>query len=230
MNKEDYRQAASQYFATQSEKDLIKNTQNWRAIELLSWDMDSREYQYLLEKKSKFCKKYGEHQVNEKIFAVLKKATIASVLSNQKATFQQASNIAKANFKDKGKAASRLEMTFYEASKDWPQYASAAVQHFKTFPSTKVEELKLAAQYFQQNIDHPEHLKAAAQWMRQVIAIQNTYDHNMLYARLQFKAGNIEEALKAANRSLSIADMQGLGTSQYLEAQELVESIASNRK
>ena len=204
---EDYREVAKKYFATQSESDLI-SPQNWEAIRALVNELDSREFQYLLAKQKKFAKKYGKEAILEKIRAVCKLNTIAAVMTKNPKRYQAALNIALNDLNDKGETASRLRLTYAEASKNWQDYTFKALIHFKNYTITDAKELNQAAWNFYEQVDDIEQLGAAVSWARQSTAIENAYYNHRTYASLLYKSGNYQAALRVAHKTLGLAEVE----------------------
>lgn len=205
---QDFREAATRYFATQSDKELLSE-KNWEAIQAFSQDLDSREFQYFLKKNKKFSKRYGATEVAAKIAYVCRQKTIAAVMTRNDEPYKQALAIADKYIKDDGKTASRLKITYFGAKKDWDQYARKSIEHYETFPVASANELNSAAWNFFLHVDKPEQLEKAAEWARQSVALDNAYYNNDTYASVLYKLGHYEEALKAANKAIGLARMDG---------------------
>lgn len=212
-----YSEAAERYFATQEEKDLLKAERNWKAIEAFTTELDSREYQYLLKKQKKFMKRYGIQPVADKLYAVLKQATVSAALTGQEAQFRQAINIATSKIKDKGQTASSLQMLYAEKKKDWFGYAQRAAHHFDSFIIIQPKALDKSASIFAAHINEYDLLLKATEWARQSIAIENEAYNNFTMARLLHKLEDGSEAKKYANKALRIAIMQE-GETKEIEA------------
>ncbi|MEM9984969.1 MAG: thioredoxin family protein [Bacteroidota bacterium] len=192
-NRQDYREAAKKYFATQSEKELL-NQENWKAIQTFTTDLNSREFQYLLNKQKKFIRKYGLQAVADKIYGVLKQNTLKAALTRDQALFQEVLATAKSELKDRGLSASRLRMVYAEGRKDWRDYAYKTTQHFEDYLISSAEELHNAARNFYDHVDGSELLSQALAWAQQAVAIDNNYEKNETYALLLYKLGRENEA------------------------------------
>ena len=220
----DYREVAEKYFSTQADKALFSD-KNWNAIEKLTSEIDSREFQYLLKKQKKFIKKQGLQPVLDKIYDVLKKQTLAAALTNNRSRYESALNVANTRLKKeypKGMTANRLRMVYAEATKDWDDYAQKAMYHFDTFTILRAKELDHAADLFYLHVDDPNQLQKALDWAKQSIALENEFYNNNTYAHLLYKTGNYSEALKAGNIALRLATLDDVDAR---DTQKLVEEI-----
>ncbi|MEL6135674.1 MAG: thioredoxin family protein, partial [Bacteroidota bacterium] len=140
-SKEDYREAAGKYFATQEEKALINEARNWEAIQALTFDIESREFQLVLDKQKKFNKNYGKMVVSDFIYSVLKTNTLQAALTQRMDQYQLAVTTAQDHIDDEGLVANRLKMIYAEATRDWGAYAQKARYHFSNYLVTNPEEL-----------------------------------------------------------------------------------------
>ncbi len=202
-------EAADRFFQTiDKEKELLQED-NWQAIEALTYDINSKEYQYLLKKQNKFIRKYGYQPVLDKIYSLLKKAAISSALTRNDVAYKKALDIADSELKDDGRTVIRLQMTYSEASKDWPAYAARATEYFDRFIITQPKELSNAARFVYLHINNQDLLEEALGWIRQSIAVENAGYNNLIQAQLLAKLGRNDEALRQAYRSRSIFREEG---------------------
>lgn len=220
---EDHRAVSQKYFSTQSEKALLSE-ENWKAIRALTSEINSREFQYVLDKKRKFQRRFGEEAVEEKIREVCQQNTIAAVLTGEEARYQDALSVAMKHLDDDGKTASRLRLTYAEGRKDWQDYAFKAKIYVETHEPTDANELNEIAWNFYRRVEAADMLKLATSWARQASVLDNTYDHLRTYAYLLYKSGAYEEALKIAYKNQHQARREG---KDPIEMQELVQEIKS---
>lgn len=205
---QDFREAGKRYFATQEDKELMTE-KNWEAIQAFTQGLDSREFQYLLKKRKKFGKRYGMSAVESKIAYVCRQNTVAAVMTRNNEKYDKALAIAEKYLSDDGKTASRLQMTYFGAKKDWKMYAERTIAHFNAYPTASSNELNSAAWNFYLHVDDAAQLEKAADWSRQSVAIDNAYYNNDTHASVLYKMGRYKEALKAANKAIGLARMEG---------------------
>ena len=222
---EDYDEAAKKYFDSRSNKQLMTK-EGWEAIEKLTNDVNSREFELLLKKQKKFAKKVGKGPVEAKIAETFKESALKAALSGDEATYRSLMEKA-SKLKDKGKTAARIKMTYAEANKNWDLYARSVVEFFEKFSSTQVDELIHISHMFLEHVNKPEQLETALNLCRQATSLQNTYENNDLYARLLLKAGKYREAYQIANKAISIAQENG---EEFELTEELLEEIRRNLK
>ncbi|MEL6672955.1 MAG: thioredoxin fold domain-containing protein [Bacteroidota bacterium] len=202
----DFKQVAGEYFATQSNKNLLSE-QSWKAIQQFTFDLDSREYQYLLKKQKKYIARYGLQPTIDKIYAVMKQGTIAAGLRNRPADFEAVKALARKRIKDKGMTANRLHMTFAETTKDWDTYLERARYHFDNYVISRPKDLDRAASIAQKYSKDPKVWEEALAWSRQSVALENGDYNNATYARLALQLGRFEEARRYAHKALQITTL-----------------------
>ena len=203
--KADYRPVANRYFATQTDKALLKDGRNWKAIEAFTTSLNSREFQYLLAKQRKFMKRYGIQPVADKIYAVCKQAVLEAALSRSESKYQAALQVALNEIDDEGQMANRLRMVYAEGTRDWGDYAQKALYHYETYRVPHPRELDHSARIFYEHVTQPEMLEKALSWTQQAIALENAAYTHETRALLLDKLGRREEALKEANVALRLA-------------------------
>ncbi len=204
----DFREVAKAYFSTvEKEKDLLSE-RNWKAIQAFTIDLESREYQYLLQKQKKFMRTFGIQPVADKLYAVLKQNVLQAALLRQPARYERVIELAEDEIKDDGRTANRLKMTYAEATGDWQAYAERATYHFEEFLVTKPKELDHAARLFAENIEDPALLEQAAGWARQSMAIDKAAYNHLTYALLMLKQEKYEEARQFANLAKQLAELK----------------------
>ncbi len=221
---QDYRKAAQSYFETLSDKELLEG-KNWDAMKAFTYDIKSREFQYLLQKQKKFCKKFGEPEVQEKISDVLKKSVVSAAFVRDRSTYSDALKIALEELKDDGKTAQRLRMTYTAGTREWVLYAQRAIDFFEKYPSQDAEELTQAARNFQRFIEDEEKLNHALTWIRQANAIESTFERQYTYAGILYKLDRWDEAMRYAYQSLNMARTEVGTETQVRQANELLSTI-----
>lgn len=220
----DYQSFADKYFATQTEKDLLKNPENWGAIQKLTTDINSREFQFLLSKQKKLRKKYEE--VDSKIYKVFENTVLNASKTEDRNTFSQAVSMAKSSLKDNDQTANRLKLLYAKETKDWAAFAELASYYFDNYSITSAKELSSSAWLIYKYVDESDKLSNALKWTQQSIALENEYYNNKTMAFLLYKSNKLGDAKKAAYKTRKLAELKGL---DMTEMDELLEKIESRR-
>lgn len=205
--EEDYREAAQRYFDTQAEKELLSE-RNWAAIQALTTQIESREFQYLLKRRKKFVKRYGEEAVAEKIEAVLRTYVVKASLLQNRALYEQAIEVAN-TLDDDGLLADKLSMEYAETMEDWGDYGLRAVQYVKKHNPNDAIELDHIASNFLAHISDADLLEQATEWARQSTALDNAFYNNYTYAFLLQRIGRTGDARKIAFKAMRLGEIDG---------------------
>jgi len=219
----DYDKPARDYFDSRSKKQLMSK-QGFEAIDQLTFDVNSPEFQLLMKKQRKYGKIVGQGPVEAKIADVFKKNALKAALSNDNAAYKRLVEQAE-GLKDKGKTAARIKITYAEAQKNWDLYARSVVEFFEDFSSTQIDELRNISTKFLNHVNDPTQLETALKLSRQLTSLENSYENNDLNARLLMKAKKYRLAYQAANKAITIAQEAG---EEFEVTEELLEEIRRN--
>lgn len=222
----DYEDIAKKYFATQTDADLLSE-KNWNAMNQLTDDIRSREFQFLINKKVEFVKKYTILKVDEKIMKTCMRAAKTAERFEDVDTYSLAVEIARKAMADNGKTADMLEIAHFSAKEDWISYAEKVSALMKKNKITDAVILNDYAWAFYQHIDDKARLQEAVKWAKQSMAIENLYYNNDTMAALLFKLGQFAEAKKYANKAIHIAQQN---SEDYESTQKLLEQIEAAQK
>ncbi len=119
--------------------------------------------------------------------------------------------------------ASSYRMTYYRQRSDYDRFAESAVDHYTRYPSDDLDELNEVAWLFAENINDPAMLEQALTWAKQSIAIGETAYNQDTMARVLAKQGKKKSAVKAAQRSIELAQAAGEDFSQTQALLDLLE-------
>ncbi len=222
----DYEEIAKKYFATQTETDLLSD-KNWNAINNLTDDIRSREFQFLLTKKADFVKKYGILKVEEKLMKMCMRTAKTAERFDDADTYMLAVETARKSIADNGKTADMLEIAHFSAKEDWISYADKVSALMKKNKITDAVVLNDYAWAFYQHITDKNRLAEAIKWTKQSMALDNQYYNNDTMAALLFKIGQMDEAKKYANKAIHIAQQN---SEEYESTQKLLEQIEMAQK
>jgi tetratricopeptide (TPR) repeat protein len=201
---EGYQEAAEKFFSTQSNKELLSET-GWRAIQTFVNGLDSREFTYLLKKRKKFGKKYGNESVQEKIRQVCLQNVMDAAFKKDDAAFNNAMGVARKYISDDGKSALQFEISYAEMNGDWNTYIEKTMRLYDRFTVTDPDQLNSSAWNFYLHVEDTGMLDKALGWARQSIALDSRSFNNDTYAALLYKVGRYEEAMKYANKAIRLA-------------------------
>lgn len=215
-----------EYLSSQPEEELIAEA-NWKIVKDYLRDYESSPFQYLMNNKKVFADKYSEKVVDDKIFSVYQSALFAFDAKNDlKGLSELKSKIRASGNPDAEKVILHSEMISYERKKQWNEYAEAAEMYAEKYVWDDPNALNNISWSFYENVDDKEKLNKALKWIRRSIEIEESYYNTDTFAALHFKLGNKDEAVKAAERAISLARESGDDPKETLE---LLEKINSSR-
>lgn len=216
-----------QYFSLQNEKDLWSDA-NWNMINNYTSDLNSREFKFLVENKTKLSLTHTEAAVNEKINHVAKSSLNAIVRTkpfDQVKYEHTKQQIAQLNISEGKQILFESDLNLAKKNKDWKAYAELAAANVDTYYSTNGDELNSVAWDFYENVEDKAALLKAETWAKQSVAIEATYPNLDTYAALLYKNGKKEEALATANKAIEYAKKEGYQADDYKATSDLITKI-----
>jgi hypothetical protein len=115
-------------------------------------------------------------------------------------------------------------MQMAEQTKNWKKYKQITTASVDKYYAKDVRILKEVASNYLKNISNLEGIKAAIGWALQALTISETYDTQVLLARLYQKNKNFKEALYYATAAKNKNGTIGFSTK---EADELLLELKS---
>lgn len=206
-----------EYLGTQSDWGTDRNLD---VIYRFTYDTDSKLFDYMVENKAAFDKKFGvqattfkiQNLINAKIYDTKNPNAVA----NAEKLFK------KAYPEEAPKMISQFKMGFYKESGDKELFAKTAIAHAKTFPVQGWEDLDDLAYSFYEELDEKKYLKKAVKWSKKSIAMDsNVYNHTTMAALLT-KLGKAKKAKIFAEKAIEISKKSGENAS---EAKDLLKEM-----
>lgn len=208
-----------QYFATQKESDMFSRA-NWEILYRYVYDVDSKEFNFLLKNYKEYEKRYTADSVNAKIFGVYSQSLTALSKTNP---FNEAGyallkqKIRDAGFPTAEKIIFTGDLNIFQMRSDTESFINLANTGVDTYFSDDYVMLNHMALNFFHIATDPQHLEKAAGWAKKSIALKSTSANNDTYANLMFKLGNKPEAIKYEKAALKEAQKERVPTQQFEE-------------
>ena len=226
----DFKEQLILYFSLQKDEDMFKH-ENWEMIEDYSYDIDSREFKYLISNKKKFDKLYSEHEVNEKVdqihcYALL---SLLRVKPFDQVKYERLKNlIGTSNLANAKRTIFDAELIWAKESKDWDSFARLANLNLDKYYSKDADILNDTAWDYFIHVTDSTSLAKAEIWSKLAIGLNPSYPNMDTYASILYKNGKIEIAKKMANKAIQIAKNNGLSESDYQATSDLLKKMAEN--
>lgn len=207
-----------EYLATQKDEELT-NERNWKLIQMLVTDVNSREFMYLENNKAAFEKLYTPKDVNEKINYVYANELYGAIYQNSGADYEKTKKeLLKRNNKSIDKVAAGADFVYYEVKKDWDNYVKAVEKYLNTYGAEEnYEVFNNVAWTLFENVNDKNQLNKALEWAKKSVELdENAYNLDT-YANLLFVMGYKEEAIEKERKALEFARAAGNPLAEELE-------------
>jgi thiol-disulfide isomerase/thioredoxin len=217
----------AQYFSLQNEKDLWSED-NWNMMKNYTNDLNSREFQFLLENKAKLSARYTDEAVNEKLAQVAKsslRTTIRTLPFDEGKYELSKQQITKLNIPKGKQIIFESDLYLTKLKKDWKGYAELAMANVDTYYAKSKDELNSLAWDFYEHVDDKAALLKAEAWAKQSVELEASYPNLDTYAALLYKNGKKEEALATANKAIEYAKKENYAAEDYQPTSDLVTKI-----
>lgn len=200
---------AAAYFANVKEEDMIKR-ENWRMIEQLVTDIESKEFKYLMQNRQKFYTVINKDTVSEKIFNTYVDELHKRVKEDREADYQSLKQQIKASgYERADQVILYAEMRYYKFKKSWGNYANAAISYYDMFPTKEADVLNSLAWTFYEQIEAKPLLASAEMWAKKAVEIAPIYSTVDTYAAVLYKLGKKEQAMKQAELAIKLGKESG---------------------
>lgn len=182
-------------------------------------DAEAPSFKYMVEHKDLFYRKYGASRVGRKIQLILERK-----MNDKDVTLAELQDIYRKIYPGNlgEKEASKVRLTYYRRKGMRPEFAQAAIDHYKNFPSKNAEELNEVGITFYEAINKKKYLKKAIKLVKQSIKLDSNVENNLTLAQLYFKIKKKKKARKAVLNSIALAKAQD---EDYEESEELLKKI-----
>jgi len=215
---------AHQYLATQEESQLV-SPNNWKIIANGVTDLQSKEFQYVLKHQKEFEAVASPKRVQRKIENIVVELLTPALEYKDTISYSQRRLIAKTIQSPKNDSlVNSFDMQMAERTKNWKKYQAITIESVDKYYSKDLKTLKDVATNYLKNINNTSGLNAAIRWMKQVVATLETYDNQMLLARLYKKNKNTKEALQYATAAKNKNGSMGFNTK---DADDLLAELNS---
>ncbi len=208
-------------------QEYLKTQNDWSTEQNMGFvfqyvnDTNSSMFDYLVDHKPAFEELFGKDEVAQK-FEMLINSVLMS--DKDKPSLEDVDALFLKLYPDRAKKLSgSYRMTHYRSLGDRENYANSAVDYYNNFMSeVSADELNETAWTFYEVIKDEGLLKKAVKWSKKSIDMDNSYYNNDTLAALYYKLGCKKKALKAANKAIAIAKVNG---EDHTGTDELVDEI-----
>jgi thioredoxin-related protein len=211
-DRTDLSPAAHIYLNTQSDAQLVSET-NWRVISNGVTDVKSREFQYVLNHQKEFAVVASQSRIDRKIESIVNELLRPLVDNLDTINYYKQREIAKSiRLQKTDSLVFKFDLTLAERTEKWQFYKKVTLEDTEKLVWNDASFLKDIGQIYLKHINDTESLKKSILWVKHSLELNNSYDGNLLTARLYNKIKDKKAALKYAKDAKGIGKEMGWNT------------------
>ncbi|MCD0465459.1 thioredoxin family protein [Flavobacterium sp. ENC] len=189
------------YLNTQSDAQLISET-NWRVIANGVTDINSREFQYVLKHQKEFAAVASQNRVDRKLESIVSELLRPLVDNLDTVNYYKQREIAKSiRLQKTDSLVFKFDLTLAERTEKWQFYKKVTLEDIQKLVWNDASFLKDIGQTYLKHITDTDALKKSILWVKHSLELNDSYDGNLLTARLYTKIKDKKSALKYAEKA-----------------------------
>lgn len=193
------------YLNTQSDAQLLSET-NWRVIANGVTDIKSREFQYVLNHQKEFAAVASQNRVDRKIESIVNEMLRPLVDNLDTINYYKQREIAKSiRLQKTDSLVFKFDLTLAERTEKWQFYRKVTLEDTQKLVWNDASFLKEIGQTYLKHISDTESLKKSISWVKHSVELNDSYDGNLLLARLYNKIKDKKLALQYAKDAKDIS-------------------------
>jgi len=193
------------YLNTQSDKQLVSEL-NWRVIANGVTDIKSREFQYVLNHQKEFATVASQSRVDRKIESIVNELLRPLVDNLDTVNYYKQREVAKSiRLQKTDSLVFKYDLTLAERTEKWNFYKKVTLEDTQKLVWNDASFLKDIGNTYFKHIKDTESLKKAISWVDRSLELNDSYDGNLLEAKLYNKIKNKKKALEYAKNAKAIA-------------------------
>jgi thioredoxin-related protein len=193
------------YLNTQTDNQLVSEL-NWRVIANGVTDIKSREFQFVLNHQKEFAAVASQNRVDRKIESIVNELLRPLVDNLDTVNYYKQREIAKSiRLQKTDSLVFKYDLTLAERTEKWNFYKKVTLEDTQKLVWNDASFLKDIANTYFKHIKDTESLKKAISWVDRSLELNDSYDGNLLEAKLYNKIKNKKKALEYAKNAKAIA-------------------------
>ena len=198
-DRTDLSPATHTYLNTQSDAQLVSET-NWRIIANGVTDINSREFQYVLKHQKEFAAVASQNRVDRKVESIVTELLRPLVDNLDTVNYYKQREVAKSiRLQKTDSLVFKFDLTLAERTEKWQFYKKVTLADTQKLVWNDASFLKDIGQTYLKHIKDTESLKKSIFWVKHSLELNDSYDGNLLIARLYNKIKDKKLALQYAN-------------------------------
>ncbi|KAF2080959.1 thioredoxin family protein [Flavobacterium sharifuzzamanii] len=193
------------YLNTQSDKQLVSEL-NWRVIANGVTDIKSREFQYVLNHQKEFAAVASQNRIDRKIESIVNELLRPLVDNLDTVNYYKQREVAKSiRLQKTDSLVFKYDLTLAERTEKWNFYKKVTLEDTQKLVWNDASFLKDIGNTYFKHINDKESLKKAIFWVDRSLELNDSYDGNLLEAKLYNKIKDKKKALEYAKNAKAIA-------------------------
>jgi len=193
------------YLNTQSDKQLVSEL-NWRVIANGVTDIKSREFQYVLNHQKEFAAVASQNRIDRKIESIVNELLRPLVDNLDTINYYKQREVAKSiRLQKTDSLVFKYDLTLAERTEKWNFYKKVTLEDTQKLVWNDASFLKDIGNTYFKHINDKESLKKAIFWVDRSLELNDSYDGNLLEAKLYNKIKDKKKALEYAKNAKAIA-------------------------
>lgn len=210
------------YLQTQTDQQLVSEM-NWRIIANGVTDIESREFQYVLNHKKEFEQVTSPERVEKKIDNIVSELLEPYTQNLDSVTYFQKRKIAKTiHLQKTDSLIFSYDLTLAERSSNWGLYKRSTLEGTEKYVWNTDSKLKEIGQVYLKEIKDISALKKAIDWQKRALELNDSAEANLLLSRLYAKIKDKKSAIEYAKNAKNISIEMGWDTK---EADTLIKEL-----
>lgn len=220
---EPFNEIVNVYLSMQG--NTLRSKENRQFIYDFTFNLENQAVDYFIEDLVYFKEAFGGRDINAKLKTAIYNSVLTATRTGDYALFNKAEDvIPKASLPDEERFTFEMRSLFYQGTNNWNNYAKVAYKYLSVRTPSDAQLLNDVASKFQQHVSNKKMLKAASNWVRKSIKIENEYYNNATYAGLLYKMGKTNKAIKVAQDAIYIANLREEDASETLRFLDRMKS------
>ena len=189
------------YLNTQSDTQLVSET-NWRIIANGVTDINSREFQFVLKHQKEFAAVASQNRVDRKMESIVTELLRPLVDNLDTVNYYKQREVAKSiRLQKTDSLVFKFDLTLAERTEKWQFYKKVTLADTEKLVWNDASFLKDIGQTYLKHIKDVDGLKKSIFWVKHSLELNDSYDGNLLVARLYNKIKDKKSAIKYANEA-----------------------------
>ena len=184
---------------------MISET-NWRVIANGVTDINSREFQYVLKHQKEFAAVASQNRVDRKVESIVNELLRPLVDNLDTINYYKQREVAKSiKLQKTDSLVFKFDLTLAERTEKWNFYKKVTLEDTQKLVWNDASFLKDIGNTYFKHIKDTESLKKAILWVNHSLELNDSYDGNLLEAKLYNKIKDRKKALEYGKKAKAIA-------------------------